>query len=155
MKQETKIQQERNKEIIIIQNNIYDIETTQNKIGYLSYSSLILSNELSRLKTELTQLKKNSTIPNFFALNDIKKLFDKYPIDFGVENNINNWNIINEAIETYEDTFKGYGIGVISIPNEVDNISYQYCLNTYEDVLQEVKKQLLDIKQKYEEIKND
>jgi len=149
------MQQERNKKIITIQNNIYDIEATQNKIGYLSYSSLILSNELSKLKIELTQLKKDSTIPNFFALNDIKKLFDKYPIDFGVENNISNWNVINEAIEIYEDTFKGYGIGVISIPSQADNISYQYCLNTYEDVLNEVKKQLLDIQTKHEDIRND
>jgi len=138
------------KDILSIECLISDLEKGIEKVDTIEtpYSAEVLNIELKKLRNDLKDLKKenNNILKNLKkeSLSEIINEMLNVGINGDMSIDIDNWNKLNLKIEDFERKFKEegyYGIGNISIPNEEDNITYEYCKKTFNDVLEEVKKQ--------------
>jgi len=126
------------------------------------YTIEILEKELSLKRKELNNIIKeekksiHEKMPKeinekYVWLLQLKELMEKNTPTGEQGKDVSKWNEINEKIGEFEDEYykvgNYYGVGSISIPS--DRISYNYCKDTYEDVLTEIKKQIKKLEKKY------
>jgi hypothetical protein len=137
----------KNLTIATLKENIHSLETTLNLLNLSEndYSYKLLISDLDKLKSELSSFNNNFLSSKKLALISIQNLMLKFSISFDKEADINCWEIINDKIAKFELDYAEknyYGIGSISIPSDIDKISYDYCVLTFKDVLLEVEKQI-------------
>jgi len=133
--------------ISMLRQNINNIESTLQIIPSFktNYSHTVLEEELTKLKSQLSEMEARNNGSKKFALISIKNLMEKFPVSFNIEDDTDKWHIINAKIDKFENDYKTkgyYGVGSVSIPSSVDGITYKYCCDTFQDVYEEVSKQI-------------